>query len=299
METLIPSAARWLIPGLYLLCFGGLTYAFLLAVRAGAESYNHVYSEQTARQFADIFFFIPPRRIRDLAWTAATACFLVFFLLVGDFGSPAGLLRGLFLGLVMSGAALSLPRALLALLTQRRLKRFNEQLVDALMTMSSALRSGSSILQAFEHIGRQNLVPISQEFNLFLQQTRLGVTFEDALLNLERRVQSEDLALMVRSIEIARQTGGNLTEVFDKIAAVIRERVRIQARIRSLTSQGRMQGLVVGLLPLALVAALFLLDPVMMTSFFTSGAGILIGCLALLLEGVGALLIRKIVRIDI
>ena len=299
METVTHTAWLWLIQGMYLVCFGGLAYAFLLALRAGVDSYERVYSEQTARQFADIFFFIPPRRIRDLAWTAAIAFFLILFLCTGDFETVAGFLRGLFIGALAGLMALGTPRWYLALLKQRRLRLFNEQLVDALMTMSSALRAGSSIMQTFEHIVRQNLLPISQEFDLFLQQTRIGVKLEDALVNLEKRVNSEDLTLMIRSIEIARQTGGNLTEVFDKIAAVIRERIRIQGRILTLTSQGRMQGIVVGLLPIALVFALFLLDPAMMTAFFTSRAGILTGCLALFLELIGALLIRKIMRIDI
>ncbi len=280
METLINTAGLWLIPTMYLVCFSGLTYAFIRTLREGAESYDKVYSEQTARQFADIFFFIPPRRIRDLAWTAAIAFFLIFFFLTGL-------------------VALAFPRWYLAILKQRRLQKFNEQLVDALMTMSSSLRAGSSITQAFEHIVRQNQPPISQEFDLFLQQTRIGVKFEDALVKLEKRVGSEDLTIMIRSIEIARQTGGNLTEVFDKIASVIRERTRIQGRIRTLTAQGRMQGIVVGLLPIALLFALFMLDPAMMTSFFTSGIGIIIGCLALFLEIAGALMIRKIMRIDI
>jgi len=299
METLTNTAWLWLIPTLYLVCFSGLTYAFMLALRAGADSYERVYSEQTARQFADIFFFIPPRRIRDLAWTAAIAFFLIFFFFAGNFETVAGFLRGLFIGVLAGLVALALPRWYLGILKQRRLRLFNEQLVDALMTMSSSLRAGSSITQAFEHIVRQNQPPISQEFNLFLQQTRIGVKFEDALVKLEQRVGSEDLTIMIRSIEIARQTGGNLTEVFDKIASVIRERTRIQGRIRTLTAQGRMQGIVVGLLPIALLFALFMLDPAMMTAFFTSGIGIMIGCLALFLEIAGALMIRKIMRIDI
>ncbi|MBU4212626.1 MAG: type II secretion system F family protein, partial [Verrucomicrobia bacterium] len=208
METLTNTAGLWLIPTLYLVCFSGLTYAFMLALRAGADSYERVYSEQTARQFADIFFFIPPRRIRDLAWTAAIAFFLIFFFLTGDFKTVAGFLRGLFIGVLAGMVALTLPRWYLGILKQRRLQLFNEQLVDALMTMSSALRAGSSITQTFEHIVRQNLPPISQEFDFFLQQTRIGVKFEDALVNLEKRVASEDLTLMIRSIEIARQTGG-------------------------------------------------------------------------------------------
>jgi len=299
MEILIPHLRTWLIPGLYLACFSGLTYAFLSALRTGADGYEKSYGASASRQLADLFFFIPPRRIRDIAWTAAIALFLVFFLLAGSFESAAGLLRGAVMGALAAAAALAAPRAALAVLKQRRLRLFNEQLVDGLMTMSSALRAGSRILQAFEHIARQNLQPICQEFDLFLQQTRVGVPFDEALVNLEKRVASEDLTLMVRSIEIARQTGGNLTEVFDKIAAVIRERIRIRGRVQALTSQGRMQGIVVGLLPLGLAGALFLLDPALMTGFFTSGAGMALGGLAVLLEAAGALMIRRIMAIDI
>jgi len=165
--------------------------------------------------------------------------------------------------------------------------------------MSNALRAGSSITQAFEHIVRQNQTPISQEFNLFLQETRLGVKFEDALANLNNRVKCEDLTIMIRAIEIARQTGGNLTEVFDKISAIIRERLKIQKKILTLTSQGRLQGIVVGIMPVFLVIAMFFLDPRMMLSFFTSSIGMVIAVAALILETAGALLIRKIINIDV
>lgn len=287
------------IPLLYLVCFGGLAYYILKIIQAGAETYNKAYTEETARQFADIFLFIPSHRIAELAWSAAILAFLLFFFLTGDFDSPAGMVRGLFIGGVAAGLMLNLPRWHLAILKRRRLELFNEQLVDALMTMSNALRSGSSILQAFEHIVRQNLTPISQEFNLFLQETRLGVKFEEALANLQNRVNSDDLIIMIRAIEIARQTGGNLTEVFDKISNMIRERLRIQKRIAALTSQGRLQGIVVGMMPLFLVIAMFFLDPKMMVSFFLSPVGIIIAVLALIFETAGALLIRKIINIDI
>lgn len=300
METLnINDIWLWVIPGLYLVCFAGLAYVFVRIIQAGAESYSDVHAVQTAQQFADIFLFIPPRRILELAWTAALACFILLFMVFGDFHSPAGGLRGALAGGVTALCVLALPRRILLFLRRRRLLLFNEQLVDALMTMSNALRAGASILQAFEHIVRQNLNPISQEFDLFLQQTRVGVKFEEALGNLEKRVSSEDLTLMIRSIEIARQTGGNLTEVFDKIGATIRERIRIQRRVRMLTSQGRMQGIVVGLMPLVLAFAMFLFSPDMMLSFCTSSIGIMALVVVLILEGLGALLIRKIIDIDI
>jgi tight adherence protein B len=288
-----------IIPGLYTVCFGGLAYFIIHAFRAGLETYNRIHTEETARQFADIFLFIPPRRISELAWSAAIAAFLLFFFLAGNFGSPAGTIRGGVIGALAGGLTLNFPRWYLGMLKRRRREKFNEQLVDALMTMSNALRSGSSITQAFEHIVRQNLPPISQEFNLFLQEMRLGVRFEEALGNLDARVNSEDLTIMIRAIEIARQTGGNLTEVFDKISAMIRERMRIQKRIMALTSQGRLQGIVVGIMPVFLVTAMFVLDSEMMISFFTAPVGIIIAAAAVILEVAGALMIRKIINIDI
>lgn len=299
MENLIASLAFVLIPALYLVCFAGLTWSFLRAVQAGAQAYEEVYSEQTSRQYADIFFFIPPRQIVEMAWTAAMAAFVILFFLVGNFRSVGGALRGLIVGGLAALLVLALPRRILILLKKRRLLQFNEQLVDALMTMSNALRSGASILQAFEHIVQQNLNPISQEFSLFLQQTRLGVSFEEALTNLDKRVNCEDLTLMIRAIELARQTGGNLTEVFERISATIRERFRIQARVRTLTAQGRLQGVVVGILPVILALAMFTIDPPMMIGFFTSPIGLLTAGVVLLLEIIGALLIRKIIAIDI
>lgn len=299
METLIHNFVRLAVPALYGLCFAGLAYTVAHAFKAGAEDYAKVHAENTARQFADIFFFIPPRRIVEIAWIVAATSFLICFFCAGSFESPASIMRGLFAGSLAGAAALSLPRQYLKFLKRKRLRLFNEQLVDALMTMSNALRSGSSITQAFEHIARQNLFPISQEFDFLLQQLRVGVKFEEALANMESRVRSEDLTLMIRAIEIARRTGGNLTEVFDKIAAVIRERIRIQGRINTLTAQGRMQGIIVGIMPLGLALAMFIIDPAMMAAFFASPTGWLILTAMLILEGIGALLIRKIINIDI
>jgi tight adherence protein B len=125
------------------------------------------------------------------------------------------------------------------------------------------------------------------------------MTFEDALADMDKRIGSEDLTLMIQSIEIARQTGGNLTEVFDRIAATIRERQRVEGKIKSLTAQGKIQGNVVGAMPLVLGLALYMLDPQMMLTFVQSYIGIFILLLVLVLEILGALVIRKIVSIDV
>jgi tight adherence protein B len=293
------TAGLVLIPLLFMVCFGMLAYGLLLAFREGMEQYSSTYSQDTARQFEDLFLFIPAKRIADLARLSAVAVFVLFYMLFGDLATRAGIVRGLAFAAAGAVLALNAPRILLAILRSRRIARFNIQLVDSLVGMSSALKAGFSILQAFETIVKQNLNPISQEFSLFLQQVRVGVKFEDALHNMEERVGSEDLLLMNQSIEIARMTGGNLTEVFEKIASTIRERMRIQQRIRSLTAQGRLQGIVVGSMPVALLFLMTMVDAKMMMAFFASKVGIGLIVMAGVLVLGGALIIRKIVDIKI
>ena len=293
------DGALFFIPLLFMVCFGMLAYAMLAALREGFESYGGSYTEDTARRYEDLFLFIPAKRIADLARIAAVALFILFYLLFGGFDTQGEILRGLLFAVAAAALALNSPRILVHFLRKRRIARFNIQLVDSLIGMSSALKAGFSILQAFESIVKQNQNPISQEFSLFLQQIRVGVKFEEALRKMEERVGSEDLTLMNQSIEIARMTGGNLTEVFEKIAATIRERMRIQQRIKSLTAQGRLQGIVVGSVPALLLFLMTLVDPRMMMPFFTSKLGIGLIVLAGILEVIGALIIRKIVDIKV
>jgi tight adherence protein B len=292
------DAMLWVVPTLYLLSFAGLGYFILQALGAGAEAYSREYTASAARQLEDIFVFIPPRRIIELATGCALLCFVFVFVAASGF-SPSAILRAAILGTAAGLVGWNVPAAILKLLKKRRLRRFNEQLVDALLSMSNALRAGFSILQSFESVVKQEINPISQEFSVFLHQTRIGVRLEEALQNLQQRVGSEDLALMISSIEIARQTGGSLPDVFDRIAQTIRERMRIERRIRTLTAQGRLQGIVVGAMPVGLAAAMFALDPGMMLTFFRSPVGIAVIVLVAVLETAGALLIRKIIRIDV
>lgn len=299
MDILITQWGRWLVPALFGVCFAGLGYVLVRALQEGAASYGETYEADTARQLEDIFLFIPPKRILDIARIAAAVAFIILFLATGSLASGTGILVGTVFGLAGAFGALNAPRLILRFLRLRRLQRFNEQLVEALVGMSNALKAGFSILQAFETIVKQGRNPIAQEFGVFLQQIRIGVRFEEALAQLATRVGSEDLTLMITAIEIARRTGGNLTEVFEKIASTIRERARIQGRIRSLTAMGRLQGLVVGAIPALLLLALSLLEPQMVRSFVTSIPGIAMLACVVLLEVAGALVIRKIINIEI
>ena len=291
------SAAVVLLAGL---SFTGLSFLLLRALSAGAARYEGAYSSRTALALEDLFLFVPPRRIAEAAWTAGAVVAALAFLALGGVSGGAGAIaaRAAFAA-AAGGLMLLAPGRLLALLRARRRARIELQLADALPDMGNALRSGFSIVQAIERVADEGENPIAQEFEAFLHQTRVGVPFEEALRNLAARVGSEDLELMVLSVETARRTGGNLAEVFDNIARTIRERLRIRARVRTLTAQGRMQGLVLSLMPVGVGVALHLLEPGLFGPFLRSGAGLLaLGATALLLA-LGALSIRKIVRIDV
>lgn len=297
--ALISDIELLIIPAVYALCFGGLSYVLVKALREASDSYADEYTQDTSRQFEDIFLFIPPKRLLEIAWIAAIAVFLLFFFLTADLSSSNGVIRGLVIGVFMATLVLFTPSMMVKLLRIHRLNKFNEQLVDGLTTMSNALRAGFSIIQAFESVVSEGRNPIAQEFGMLLQQIRVGVKFEDALQDMDRRVGSEDLTLMLLSIETARQTGGNLTEVFDKIAATIRERMRIKGRIKSLTAQGRLQGIVVGAMPFILLVVLFILDPKMTLEFFTQITGIIALVGVVIMVALGGIIIRKIVRIEV
>ena len=184
-------------------------------------------------------------------------------------------------------------------LNARYVRKFDEQLTEALGTMSNSLRAGFSMAQAFESVAEADLHPISDEFALLLQQMRIGMSFDDALASMEKRIASDDLALVVTSIDIARKTGGNLTEIFDRISETIRGRMRIERKVRTLTAQGRLQGLFVSLMPFALCIIMTVMKPGLMIPFLTSLTGIVCLLTASVMVLVGWFIIRKIVTIKV
>ena len=181
----------------------------------------------------------------------------------------------------------------------RRREAFNAQLPEALATMSNALRAGFSMAQAFDSVVDQGEVPMSEEFAILQRQLRVGMSFEDALESLSQRVGSDDLTLVTTAILISRKTGGNVTEIFDKISDTIRARMRIQRKIKSLTAQGRLQGVVVSLMPILLGAVMAAIRPGLMLPFLASATGVVAVAATVALVAAGWLMIRKIIRIDV
>ena len=184
-------------------------------------------------------------------------------------------------------------------LDERRRARFNRQLPEALATMSNALRAGFSISQAFDSVIDLDEKPVSEEFMILRQQLRIGMSFEDALESMAQRVGSDDLTLVTTAILISRKTGGNVTEIFDKISETIRGRMKIEMKVRTLTAQGRLQGAIVSAMPLFLGLVMTAIKPSLMIPFFCSFAGIVSVAVVVVLIAVGWLAIRKIIKIDV
>lgn len=281
------------------IAFTGLGYTLVKAYASGANAMADSMSEEASRQFEDIFLFIPAKRIAEIGRASAAAVFLLFFIPLFDHANPISTTAGVALGTLFGVLALMAPAKLLEVLRERRRRKFNVQLVEALGSMSNALRAGFSINQAFETVVQNGEKPISQEFGVLLQQMRVGMSFYDALQSLDRRVGSDDLTLVVTAIDIARRTGGNLTEIFDKISLTIRERMRIERRVQTLTAQGRLQGMIVAAMPVLLAVAMTMIKPALMIPFFKSVNGMLaIGATALLIT-IGWIVISKIIKIDV
>ncbi|NLF63846.1 MAG: secretion system protein [Chloroflexi bacterium] len=204
---------------------------------------------------------------------------------------------------------LQLPRIYVNFMANRRLHAFENQLSDTLNLWVNALRSGYSVLQGMEAIATELPPPISREFERVVQEVRLGLSLEQALANLVRRMPSEDLDLIVTAINIQREVGGNLAEILDIISHTIRERVRIKGEIRTLTSQGRLTGWVIGLLPLILAFLVYSINPTYGGQLIVKEApfivpdvlpcGWLVIFAGLLMMGFGILAVRKIVDIEV
>jgi tight adherence protein B len=236
-------------------------------------------------------------------WGATTVGVPVVMYIVG-FVLPS--LQNPLILLVGGAIGFFLPRLWLGRRKSSRLNAFNKQLPDTITLIANALRAGSSFLQSIELVVRESRPPISVEFGRVIREVNLGLPFDTALQNMVSRVRSEDFELMATAIAIQHQVGGNLAEILDSIAFTIRERVRIKGEIRALTAQQRMSGYVVGGLPIALAAFIYVAAPTFFDPMFQKPPdiiGIPLGVVLIGLGGtmmaIGFFFIRRIVDIEV
>jgi tight adherence protein B len=207
------------------------------------------------------------------------------------------LLGGPLLGLLL---ALAAPAAAYAFIARRRSKRqkaFTEQLDDALQLMSSSLRAGHSVLRALDAVSRDTQAPTSEEFSRVVNETRVGRDVNDALDEVAQRTGSDDFAWMVQAIAIHREVGGNLAEVLDRVGTTIRERNELRREARALSAEGRVSGIVLLVMPVAVTGLLFVVAPASMAKLTGSGSGLVLLVIAASLMAVGAVWLKKIVTV--
>ena len=182
---------------------------------------------------------------------------------------------------------------------QRRQKAFTNQLGDMLEMMANALHSGFSFLQAFELIAREMDDPIGHEAEKTLHEINVGASLEDALTHMQHRVGSPDFELVVTAVLIQRQVGGNLADILNTISDTIQERIRMRREVLALTAQGRMSGVIMALLPVALAGFITMVSPGYIMPLFTETAGRIAIGVAVVMEIMGYLVIKKIVDIKV
>ncbi|WP_037354945.1 type II secretion system F family protein [Selenomonas sp. FC4001] len=188
---------------------------------------------------------------------------------------------------------------LLNIYIKRRQKAFTNQLGDMLTMVANALRAGFSFMQAFELIAREMDAPIGREVQKVVNEVNIGVDLETALDNMQKRVNSPDFELVVTAVVIQRQVGGNLAQILDTISETINERIRMRREVMALTAQGRMSGIVLALLPVALGIFLNMVSPDYMRPLLEEPMGRMAIIGAVILEIIGFVVIRKIVDIKV
>ena len=203
------------------------------------------------------------------------------------------------LGTALALALAALPWLYVARQRGARLKRFEQQLPEALDLMVRALRSGHAFASALQMVGEEMPEPVAGEFRIVHDEVSFGVSMPQALANLAQRVPLTDLRYFVVAVQVQRESGGNLTELLGNLSRLIRERLKLLARVRVLSSEGRLSAWVLGLMPFALAGLMSVVSPKFISLLWTDPIGVSIVKTMLFLMLLGVLLLRKIVRIRV
>lgn len=267
----------------------GLSWFVLDRLVRAYREYESRLKDEARAQMDEFFLFLDPAQL----W-------LVLTLSCGLLGACVFWLSGQWwLAVGVAAVGLLAPRMVIQWIRQRRRHRFDQQLPELLQALAGALRAGSGMQRALRHIVMQSAPPLSQEFGLLLREQRMGVSFAQALSHLHQRLPTQSCSLVVSALSIAAQSGGSLAETLEGIAHTLRARHHWMGRIQALTAQGRMQSWIMAGLPGFLLVVLYQLEPDVMSLLWSSASGWMVLGLILVLEGIGIVLIRRIVAIDV
>ena len=253
------------------------------------QAWRERFTRETGFHLRELFLFVDPARLYVLNLALTLLGALAAWLL------SASLLMALVTAIVL---ALT-PRGVLRWLRKRRVEHIEQQLPDGLQMLAGTARAGLSLPAAIRQVSAELTPPLQQELLLVQHEQRLGVSLDDALENLARRVPAQPVKLMVSAMRIANETGGGLAETLERTASTLRSQQAMELKILALTAQGKLQAWVVGLLPVFLLWVLNRMEPAAMSQLWTTPLGWGVLAAVLVMEFIGVLLIRRIVAIDI
>ncbi|MFK5915019.1 MAG: type II secretion system F family protein [Woeseiaceae bacterium] len=253
------------------------------------SEYQSTFSESASNNLGDMFMFVDPHRLFMFNIIGVVVIPIIVWLISRSTIASIATIIGM----------VALPWFIYKTIKQNRFKKFEQQLPEALMAISSNLQAGASLQMAFEGLITEQPKPLSQEFELLMRQTRIGVDMETGLSNMEKRLPIADFIVVVSAIKISREVGGNLIEVMEKLANTLRRKSTMEGKIDSLTSQGRLQGKVMTGLPILLGVILMQIEPKAMGMMFTTPMGWATLAVIVVMEVLGYLTIVKITSIDV
>jgi len=259
----------------------------LLAARL--TQYQGKRVKESAKRLDNMFIRVPSKKL-----------FLVHTLTPLILGGIGFLVSGEMLAALISAAfGLLLPTIVIKRLDANRRRKFESQLVDGLMILASSLRGGLSLLQSIEAMIEEMPAPLSQEFALVLREHKLGVSLNECLQKLNRRMKSDELRLIISAVSVARETGGDLPHIFNQLVQTIREGNKLMGKVKTLTVQGRIQGVVMCLLPLGFVAMVYSANPGFFDIMLQNDLGRFLLGYAVFSQIMGILLIRKFSKVEV
>ncbi|MFG1500568.1 type II secretion system F family protein [Halobacteriovorax sp. XZX-3] len=294
MSFFIEQIGRSGLIGLIGLIFFLFCYRYSVGIFDLIEKQTFGTRTYILEKFELLFIDVKPDHVTYALLALSFGLGTLTLITFGLFGSWGG---GAFLGLIVGFVGFKAPKPVVDYLVNRRILAYQNQMVDGLTLLSNGLRAGLSVPQALGMVVDEMPPPISEEFNIILQQNRVGVTLEECFENLAERIPTQDNDMFVSSVNILRETGGNLAEVFDTIVTVIRERIRLKQKIDTATAQGKFQGFTIAAMPFVILAIFSANDPTLLPKMFSSAIGIVLFVVACVLDGVGTFFILKIVKI--
>ncbi len=246
-------------------------------------------AKEASTTLADMFIFLDPQKMFRYNVAAMVVLPILIFIFTRN---------PLFAGLGLV-AAFVLPKYYVRRMRKQRLKMLEKQLPDALLMITGAMSAGASLNVAIESMIKEQRPPVSQEFDLMARELRLGVDFDTALKNMEKRNPLADFALVIAAMRISREVGGNLAEILNSLASTLREKQTMEGKITSLTAQGKIQGIVMTSLPLLVMFGLTQIEPVAMAPLFSTWPGYITLAVIMTMEVLGYFFIQKITAIDV